>query len=51
MLLIFQVCVGDIQEAKGNQFVKELREKYGADNVRFTVCDVTNEEDYVGKFQ
>jgi len=42
----YKVCVADLQEEKGKQFVKEQKEKYGAENVEFMVCDVTKKEDY-----
>lgn len=48
--LIFQVCVADVQEEKGKQFVKEQQKKYGAENVKFVVCDVTKEDDYESKY-
>lgn len=47
----YRVCVADIQEQKGNDFVKQQQEKFGKENVKFIVCDVTKEDDYKGIFE
>ncbi len=43
------MCVADLKEDKGKEFVKKQQEKYGTENVEFIVCDVTKEKDYKGK--
>lgn len=47
----YKVCVADLQEEKGRQFVKEQQEIYGAQNAIFTACDVTKDDSYKGIFE
>lgn len=44
-----QVCVGDIQEAKGKEFVAVQQKIHGEEKIIFSCCDVTQEADYTSE--
>lgn len=48
-IFFLKVCVSDIQKEKGEKFMVEQQKKFGIDKIKFTVCDVTKEEDFESK--
>ena len=45
-----KVCISDVNKAKGEATLTELRERFGQEKVCFVECDVTKEEDFVNLF-
>ncbi|KAG8193785.1 hypothetical protein JTE90_005078 [Oedothorax gibbosus] len=46
----YKVCVADIHETKGLEFVKEQQKIFGEGNAIFSVCDVRKESDLTKTF-
>merc|ERR1712012_484524 len=41
-----KVCISDLNKDKGEETLKELKERFGEDKVCFVPCDVTKDEEY-----
>ena len=45
-----KVCISDINQQAGEAALRELRDRFGADNVCFVACDVCREEQFNNLF-
>jgi len=45
-----KVCISDVNQAKGEAALAELRERFGKDRVCFVPCDVTKKEQFINLF-
>jgi len=47
----YKVCVADLNEEKGREFVSEQQQEFGKDRVIFSLCDVSKESHYEATFE
>ena len=45
-----KVCISDLNRDKGEETLKELKERFSEDKVCFVPCDVTKEEEFKNLF-